>query len=158
MRLSRREFLVSVGMTGASLVTARVPARAADADPLLAGRPLVRYPEKADLILLTARPPQLETPMRYFDRAITPNDAFFVRYHVVPIPTLPVIRCQKLNQYASLTSSTFRGGSAKIPAKSRPNRKSPYAPMSSRDCCDSTKSVDPGRYSQRITLVVLKDL
>src|SRR5881275_2022277 len=56
-------------------------------DPVLAGRPLVRYPEKSDLILLTSRPPQLETPMTYFDRAITPNDAFFVRYHTFPVPT-----------------------------------------------------------------------
>ena len=24
--------------------------------------------------------------MKYFDRAITPNEAFFVRYHVFPIP------------------------------------------------------------------------
>ena len=53
-------------------------------DPNLAGRPLVRYPEKTDLILLTSRPPQLETPMKYFDRAITPNEAFFVRYHIYP--------------------------------------------------------------------------
>src|SRR5262245_49511833 len=56
-------------------------------DPILAGRPLVRYPEKTELILLTSRPPQLETPMSYFDRAITPNDAFFVRYHIFPVPT-----------------------------------------------------------------------
>jgi DMSO/TMAO reductase YedYZ molybdopterin-dependent catalytic subunit len=48
---------------------------------------LVRYPEKTDLILLTSRPPQLETPKLYFDCAITPNEAFFVRYHIVPIPT-----------------------------------------------------------------------
>jgi len=47
----------------------------------------VRYPEKTDLILLTSRPPQLETPMKYFDRAITPNEAFFVRYHLMSIPT-----------------------------------------------------------------------
>lgn len=53
-------------------------------DPLLAGRPLVRYPEKTDLILLTSRPPQLETPMKYFEHAITPNDAFYVRYHIYP--------------------------------------------------------------------------
>lgn len=53
-------------------------------DPLLAGRPLVRYPEKTDLILLTSRPPQLETPMKYFEQAITPNDAFYVRYHIYP--------------------------------------------------------------------------
>ncbi len=25
--------------------------------------------------------------MQYFDRAITPNDAFFVRYHIFPVPT-----------------------------------------------------------------------
>src|SRR5204862_11914 len=56
-------------------------------DPIVAGRPLVRYPQKTDLILLTSRPPQLETPMKWFDRAITPNEAFFVRYHVFPIPT-----------------------------------------------------------------------
>jgi DMSO/TMAO reductase YedYZ molybdopterin-dependent catalytic subunit len=59
----------------------------AETDPAIAGRPLVRYPEKTDLILLTSRPPQLETPKRYFDRAITPNEAFFVRYHIFPIPT-----------------------------------------------------------------------
>src|SRR5262249_32392882 len=63
------------------------PAPANAADSLLAGRPLVRYPEKTDLILLTARPAQLETPMKYFDSAITPNDAFFVRYHTFPTPT-----------------------------------------------------------------------
>ena len=59
----------------------------AETDPILAGRPLVRYPEKTDLILLTSRPPQLETPMKYFDHAITPNEAFYVRYHIFPIPT-----------------------------------------------------------------------
>jgi len=53
-------------------------------NPLLAGRPSVRYPEKTDLILLTSRPPQLETPMKYFERAITPNEAFYVRYHIPP--------------------------------------------------------------------------
>jgi DMSO/TMAO reductase YedYZ molybdopterin-dependent catalytic subunit len=56
------------------------------AETFLAGRPLVRDPEKTDLILVTSRP-QLETPVHYFDRAITPNEAFYVRYHVFPIPT-----------------------------------------------------------------------
>src|SRR5207245_5260352 len=85
--LSRRQFLLAAGATAATTLAGRSSAFAADVDPLLAGRPLVRYPEKTDLILLTARPPQLETPLSYFDRAITPNDAFFVRYHIVPIPT-----------------------------------------------------------------------
>ena len=50
-------------------------------------RPLVRYPGKRPLIQLTARPPQLETPFSIFDEGvITPNDAFFVRYHLSGIP------------------------------------------------------------------------
>jgi DMSO/TMAO reductase YedYZ molybdopterin-dependent catalytic subunit len=48
---------------------------------------LVRYPQKTDLILLTDRPPQLETPLRYFNTDLTPNDAFFVRWHLSGIPT-----------------------------------------------------------------------
>ena len=85
---SRRDFLKALGQAGTLLAGAAAGAPAAQAaDDPLAGRPLVRYPEKTDLILLTSRPPQLETPMKYFDRAITPNDAFFVRYHVFPVPT-----------------------------------------------------------------------
>jgi sulfite dehydrogenase (cytochrome) subunit A len=50
-------------------------------------RPLVRYPGKRPLIQLTARPPQLETPFSVFNEGvITPNDAFFVRYHLADIP------------------------------------------------------------------------
>lgn len=50
-------------------------------------RPLVAYPGKRPLIRLTARPPQLETPFGVFDQgALTPNDAFFVRYHLADIP------------------------------------------------------------------------
>lgn len=59
-------------------------------------RPLVRYPGKRPLIQLTARPPQLETPFSVFDEGvITPNDAFFVRYHLSDIPL-------------SIDSETFR--------------------------------------------------
>ncbi|WP_246694818.1 molybdopterin-dependent oxidoreductase [Methylobacterium sp. WL6] len=51
-------------------------------------RPLVAYPGKRPLLQMTARPPQLETPFAVFDEgAITPNDAFFVRYHLADIPT-----------------------------------------------------------------------
>ena len=88
MSQTRRDFLKALGQAGTLLAGAAAGAPAAQAaDDPLAGRPLVRYPEKTDLILLTSRPPQLETPMKYFDRAITPNDAFFVRYHVFPVPT-----------------------------------------------------------------------
>ena len=50
-------------------------------------RPLVRYPQKRPMIGLTSRPPQLETPFSVFDGGpITPNNAFFVRYHLADVP------------------------------------------------------------------------
>jgi sulfite dehydrogenase len=50
-------------------------------------RPLAVFPEKDPLILLTDRPPQLETPLRYFREDLTPNEAHFVRWHLSDIPT-----------------------------------------------------------------------
>jgi sulfite dehydrogenase (cytochrome) subunit A len=51
-------------------------------------RNMVAFPEKRPLIVLTSRPPQLETPFEVFNEGlITPNDAFFVRYHNAGIPT-----------------------------------------------------------------------
>ena len=50
-------------------------------------RPLVKYPQKRPMIGQTSRPPQLETPFSIFnDGPITPNNAFFVRYHLADIP------------------------------------------------------------------------
>ena len=50
-------------------------------------RELAKYPQKRPLIRLTTRPPQLETPFSVFNEgAITPNDAFFVRYHLTDAP------------------------------------------------------------------------
>jgi DMSO/TMAO reductase YedYZ molybdopterin-dependent catalytic subunit len=50
-------------------------------------RPLVKYPQKRPMIGLTSRPPQLETPFAIFnDGPITPNNAFFVRYHLADLP------------------------------------------------------------------------
>jgi sulfite dehydrogenase len=50
-------------------------------------RPLVRYPQKRPMIGVTSRPPQLETPFHIFnDGPITPNNAFFVRYHLADVP------------------------------------------------------------------------
>jgi hypothetical protein len=47
---------------------------------------LEALPGKAPLIKLSYRPPNYETPMEYLRTAITPNDAFFVRYHLSDIP------------------------------------------------------------------------
>jgi sulfite dehydrogenase len=87
-RPNRRAFLCALG-AGALSATGGLSARLlrgspGSAESVMAGRPLVRYPEKTGLILLTSRPPQLETPMHYFNSVITPNDAFYVRYHIPP--------------------------------------------------------------------------
>lgn len=60
------------------------------------GQTVARFPEKTELILLTDRPPQLETPMHYFRDDLTPNDAFFVRWHYEGIPTYIDLRKFKL--------------------------------------------------------------
>ena len=43
---------------------------------------------KLPLIKRTFRPPNLETPLAYFRNPITPNNAFFVRYHHANIPVV----------------------------------------------------------------------
>jgi len=43
--------------------------------------------EKRPLIIYSDRPPLLETPRDAFTRSITPNDEFFVRWHMPNIPT-----------------------------------------------------------------------
>jgi DMSO/TMAO reductase YedYZ molybdopterin-dependent catalytic subunit len=45
------------------------------------------YPQKLPLIVLTDRPVQLETPRQFFLFAITPNSAFYVRWHLDEIPS-----------------------------------------------------------------------
>lgn len=50
-------------------------------------RPLASFPQKRPLMVMTTRPPQLETPFSVFNEHIfTPNDAFFVRWHLANIP------------------------------------------------------------------------
>ena len=94
--LSRRHVLES----GAALVgtgwalRAIGPAQAAGALDLPAALPagtrdeavLEALPGKKPLIRLSYRPPNYETPIEYFRSPITPNDGFFVRYHLADIP------------------------------------------------------------------------
>ncbi|PRC94815.1 molybdopterin-dependent oxidoreductase [Solimicrobium silvestre] len=91
---ARRQFLrrASASGIGAMLAGSAWPALASNPTVQLpfenGTRELVAFPQKRPLILLTSRPPQLETPFEVFnDSVITPNDAFFVRYHWSGIPT-----------------------------------------------------------------------
>lgn len=47
----------------------------------------VAFPEKRPLIMYSDRPPLLETPREVFTSVLTPNDLFFVRWHMPDIPT-----------------------------------------------------------------------
>ena len=53
----------------------------------LGGAELVKFPEKVPLILNTDRPPNLETPLAYFQHDLTPNEAMYVRWHLGITPT-----------------------------------------------------------------------
>ena len=90
----RRRFLQQAGTLGLGGMLGAAPLAALAGDSTVTlpfgngERALVKYPQKRPLLRLTARPPQLETPFAVFDEnIITPNDAFFVRYHLAGIPT-----------------------------------------------------------------------
>ena len=87
--MQRRQFL---GWTaGAAAAALGTRSNAQDQSVILpfanGERPLAAYPQKRSLIRLTTRPPGLETPFEVFNEGvITPNDAFFVRYHMANLP------------------------------------------------------------------------
>ena len=88
--IDRREWIQRAGL--AALASGLAPVKALGLDrvtlPFDNGeRPLVKYPQKRPMIGLTSRPPQLETPFAIFNEGlITPNNAFFVRYHLAGLP------------------------------------------------------------------------
>src|SRR5882672_3578565 len=95
--ISRRQILTAAGATalaGSGIATPKFfAAHAADArlDPALpeglrGAATMETLPGKKPLIKLSYRPPNYESPIEYFRNAITPNDEFFVRYHVSDIP------------------------------------------------------------------------
>ncbi len=92
--IDRRRFLGATVAAGATLGNA-LPAWAqagglnlpsALPEGLRANAVLETLPGKKPLIKLSYRPPNYETPLEYFRTAITPTDAFFVRYHLSVIP------------------------------------------------------------------------
>lgn len=91
---SRRHLLQTAGV--ASLALASRYAIAAEPvmrfSPPLPGGPNKRdlvadFPQKGQMILQRTRPPLLETPFEVFDKGVfTPNDRFFVRWHLAGVP------------------------------------------------------------------------
>ncbi|GAC1691145.1 MAG: molybdopterin-dependent oxidoreductase [Terriglobales bacterium] len=99
MSMARRDFLKALAVFSASTTLTgcskgplmerftRLGVSNTLGEGLAETRPMARYPEKAALIMLADRPPLLETPMHYFLQDLTPNDAYFVRWHFSGIPT-----------------------------------------------------------------------
>jgi DMSO/TMAO reductase YedYZ molybdopterin-dependent catalytic subunit len=83
-----------VALGGGSLAVPRWLEARAETVPLTPGTPgglqtsarMEALPGKKPLIKLSYRPPNYEAPLEYFRTPITPNDEFFVRYHLSDIP------------------------------------------------------------------------
>jgi DMSO/TMAO reductase YedYZ molybdopterin-dependent catalytic subunit len=128
--ITRRSLLETAGVGGALAATALVSPRVLAAEAAGLDLPtalaegtraeaiLDALPGKRPLIKLTYRPPNYETPIEYFRTAITPNDAFFVRYHLSDIPQVDaktwkvVVGGDGANAETSLTLDDLR----KMPA------------------------------------------
>ena len=84
--MQRRDFFKL--SLAASAVALTAPASAITRQPIDSQSvSKVAFPEKRPLITYSDRPPILETPIEVFTKAITPNDEFFVRWHMPRIPT-----------------------------------------------------------------------
>ena len=94
-QLSRRHFLTGVGGLGLAGAVGS-PAWGSTPGPTVTlpfvngNRDLVsHYPQKGAMILQRTRPPMLETPFEVFGQGVfTPNDRFYVRWHLANIPTV----------------------------------------------------------------------
>ncbi|MGZ5256615.1 MAG: molybdopterin-dependent oxidoreductase, partial [Burkholderiales bacterium] len=92
--VSRRQFLKHAGYATGTALLQPYATWAADLGPptlpagALESAVLGSLPGKRPLIKRSYRPPNYETPIEYFNEAITPNDAFFVRYHLSNIPAI----------------------------------------------------------------------
>ena len=91
--MNRRQILTGLG----SAALAAGPARAVEKPRWMSPQlpdgtreeaTLEALPGKQKLIRLADRPPNYETPIESFRTAITPNDQFFVRYHLANIPPM----------------------------------------------------------------------
>jgi DMSO/TMAO reductase YedYZ molybdopterin-dependent catalytic subunit len=93
-QLSRRELLARVGGVGLAGLLGASPWKGMAATsvelPFVNGRRelVTNFPQKGAMLLQRTRPPLLETPFDVFGHGVfTPNDRFYVRWHLANIPT-----------------------------------------------------------------------
>ena len=100
--MNRRDLIVSAGAAALAAGSARAVERPRWMSPLLPDGTreeavLEALPGKQKLIRLADRPPNYETPINAFRTAITPNEDFFVRYHLAGIPPMADLGNWSLN-------------------------------------------------------------
>jgi len=85
--MKRRDFFKTSIVASAALLGTGLSA--AETTQPVDNRPVSKmaFPEKRPLITYSDRPPLLESPRSTFTKGITPNDEFFVRWHLPDIPT-----------------------------------------------------------------------
>jgi sulfite dehydrogenase len=86
--IDRREWLRWLALAG---VSAALPAgcsrRTTPVAELLPADAPMRFPGKVPMRVINDRPPCLETPWSAYRHDLTPNEAFYVRWHLQVIPT-----------------------------------------------------------------------
>lgn len=92
---SRRQLLIGLTGLGFTGLMGGAAARSGPEDSIVfpfvnGGRKRVAtFPQKGAMVLQRTRPPMLETPFEVFDQGVfTPNERFYVRWHLANIPTV----------------------------------------------------------------------
>ena len=87
--MKRRDFFKKAAVVAGAAAVGSTTAEASTTHQPIDNRKVtdVAFPEKRPLIMYSDRPPLLETPRDVFTSVLTPNDQFFVRWHMPDIPT-----------------------------------------------------------------------
>ena len=86
MALTRREWLRAAATVGTASLAAGCTGRKQEPISGEAGDSLARFPGKVAMRVVNDRPPCLETPWDYYRHDLTPNEAFYVRWHLQALP------------------------------------------------------------------------
>jgi len=86
MDSTRRQWMLATASAGTSLLPIGCGGGPRSRSPVGQVDTLARFPGKVAMRVVNDRPPCLETPWRYFQHDLTPNEAFYVRSHLQTVP------------------------------------------------------------------------
>lgn len=84
---NRRQWLRQAALLGGGVLLSGCGRRPNPAQEDIPPDALLRFPGKVPMRAINHRPPCLETPWSAYRSDITPNDAFYVRWHLQVLPT-----------------------------------------------------------------------